>query len=221
MAKERTADGEAFAQGGVRGYLHRPEQGFDCGVVLAHGAGSNASAPILIAACRQLSARGLAALRIDLPFRQQRPKGPPFPAGAARDREGLQEAAGVMRGLGARRLILGGHSYGGRQATMLAAGQPELASLLLLLAYPLHAPAKPDQLRTEHLPRIMTPCVFVHGTADPFGSVAEVRAAVAAIPAAVELVEASGAGHDLRKVPWEEVLRAIIPHIPIDSPKRA
>ena len=47
---------------------------------------------------------------------------------------------------------LGGHSYGGRQASMLAAETPGLVDRLLLLSYPLHPPGKPTQLRTAHFP---------------------------------------------------------------------
>ena len=61
---------------------------------------------------------GFLVLRINLPFRQQRPFGPPFPGGAARDREGLQRALEVMQPKIPGKLFLGGHSYGGRQATM-------------------------------------------------------------------------------------------------------
>ena len=96
-----------------------------------------------------------------------------------------------------RKIFLGGHSYGGRQSTILCAAEPELVSGLLLLSYPLHPPRKPDQLRTQHLPNLRTPSLFVHGTRDPFGSINEMRDACRLIPAKNELVEISGVGHDL------------------------
>jgi predicted alpha/beta-hydrolase family hydrolase len=94
---------------------------------------------------------------------------------------------------------MGGHSYGGRQATMLAAEDPAVADALLLLSYPLHVPDKPEQMRTEHFPRLRTPALFVHGTKDPFGTPAEMRKALATIPARYEVQFVEGAGHDLRK----------------------
>jgi len=94
-------------------------------------------------------------------------------------------------------IYLGGHSYGGRQASMLAAEDPGLAKALLLLSYPLHPPGKPDQLRTAHFPNLRSPAVFVHGAADPFGSIAELTAAVAMIPAQTQILPIEGAGHDL------------------------
>ena len=66
-----------------------------------------------------------------------------------------------------------------------------------MFSYPLHPPGKPERARTEHLPRISAPTVFTHGTADPFGSIEELRAAAALISAATEVVEITGARHDL------------------------
>ena len=80
---------------------------------------------------------------------------------------------------------------------MLAAEEPELVDGLLLLSYPLHPPRKPDQLRTQHFPNLHTPCLFVHGARDPFGSVDEIDRALQLIPAKKELVKVEGAGHDL------------------------
>ena len=95
-------------------------------------------------------------------------------------------------------LFLGGHSYGGRQASILAADEPTLVQGLLLLSYPLHPPAKPGQRRTVHFPRISVPAMFVHGTADPFGSVEELQVAVPLIPAPTKIIPIVGARHDLK-----------------------
>ena len=193
----------AFERDGVSGFLHRPEgapaRDTGGGLVLTHGAGGNSNAPLLVAAAAASSAAGLHVLRIDLPFRQRRPKGPPSPANAAADRAGLRQAVGAMRAIVEGKVILGGQSYGGRQATMLAADEPRLVDSLLLFSYPLHAPGKPERPRTEHFPRLFVPALFVHGTADPFGSIAELRQAVTAIPAPTEVLVIEGAGHDLRK----------------------
>jgi len=172
-------------------------------VVLTHGAGSNASAPLLVAVAEALAAAGFLVLRFDLPFRQARPHGPPFPATAAQDRAGIENAARSVRDRGwAGRLVLAGHSYGGRQSSMLAAEKPEVADALLLLSYPLHPPRKPEQLRTAHFPKLRTPALFLHGTRDPFGSIEELSGAIAQIPARTELIEAENAGHDLKPFRW-------------------
>lgn len=80
---------------------------------------------------------------------------------------------------------------------MLAADEPGLVNGLLLLSYPLHPPRKPSQLRTQHLPNLQTPAMFVHGTRDPFGSFEEMEAALRLIPAKHLLMPVEGAGHDL------------------------
>src|SRR5262249_19049101 len=100
-------------------------------LVLTHGAGSNRDAPLLVAVAEAFAARGVLVLRYDLPYRQARPTGPPRPAEAARDRQGLRDAAAEMRARGAERVFLGGHSYGGRQASMLAVEEPSVADALL------------------------------------------------------------------------------------------
>jgi predicted alpha/beta-hydrolase family hydrolase len=181
----------------VRGFLHSAASPNGDALILTHGAGSNCNAPLLIALAETFSARGYTVLRCDLPFRQDRPTGPPFPGNAERDRQGLRNAVTALRKPVPGRLFLGGHSYGGRQSTMLCADEPDLVSGLLLLSYPLHPPRKPEQLRTQHLPNLRTPSLFVHGTRDPFGSVEEVERALQLIPARKELVEVEGAGHDL------------------------
>ena len=151
----------------------------------------------MVALAETLAADGITVLRCDLPFRQARPHGPPFPAAAAQDRAGLRRAVLVMRGRVPGNVFLGGHSYGGRQATMLAAEGPDLAAGLLLLSYPLHPPKRPADLRTAHFAQLATPALFIHGTRDPFGSIEEMRAALELIAGPHELVAIEGAGHDL------------------------
>jgi hypothetical protein len=181
----------------VRGVLHKPRLPTGDGVVLAHGAGANCDSPVLRAVAAAFAARGVTALRIDLPFRQARPKGPPAPSWATRDRDGLRRALAVLARRCRGRKFLGGHSYGGRQASMLLADAPELADALLLLAYPLHPPGRPERRRTEHLITLRTPTVFVHGTRDPFGLVHEIEEARAVMPGPTRLVSVANAGHDL------------------------
>jgi predicted alpha/beta-hydrolase family hydrolase len=181
----------------VRGFVHQPGMSAGDGLVLTHGAGSNSKAPLLVALAEAFVAAGVTVLRCDLPYRQSRSFGPPRPGDAAHDHEGLKNAVTALRNLAPGRVFLGGHSYGGRQSTMLCADQPGLVDGLLLLSYPLHPPRKPDQLRVQHLPKLQTPALFVHGTRDPFGSPEEMETAVNLIPAKTRLVRIEGAGHDL------------------------
>jgi uncharacterized protein len=180
----------------VRGYLHRAENS-SAGLILSHGAGSNAQAALLVAVAEAFCAQGVTILRVDLPYRQLRPYGPPGPGDAARDREGLKHAVTVMRRLVPGRIFLGGHSYGGRQGTLLCAAEPELVDGLVLLSYPLHPPRKPEQLRTQHFPNLRNPSLFAQGTRDPFGSIEEIQRALKLIPAETRLLAVEGAGHEL------------------------
>ncbi|MDL9935534.1 alpha/beta fold hydrolase [Gordonia sp. ABSL1-1] len=187
---------ETIERDGVVADVHTPT-GPPRGVaVLAHGAGGNRHTAIMRALAEELTGRGLLVARIDLPYRQRRPKGPPSPSTAAADRDGIRTACSLFRGDGP--LIVGGHSYGGRQASMLVAEEPGLADGLLLTSYPLHPPGKPDRLRTDHLPQIRIPTVVVHGTSDPFATSDELTAAIELIDAPTRLVELEKTGHDLR-----------------------
>jgi predicted alpha/beta-hydrolase family hydrolase len=185
------------AEPAVRGFLHEPAQASGDALVLTHGAGATCQSKLLIALADAFAGAGYLVMRCDLPFRQSRPHGPPFPAIAARDREGLRRAVETLRARISGRVFLGGHSYGGRQGSMLAAEQPQLVAGLLLLSYPLHPPRKPAELRTGHFPQLNTPSLFVHGGRDPFGSHDEMKAALALVPGRKMLLEIEGAGHEL------------------------
>jgi predicted alpha/beta-hydrolase family hydrolase len=181
----------------VRGFMHRPETPPIVGLVLTHGAGSNCNSPLLVSLAEAFREAGWAVLRCDLPFRQRRANGPPPRGGAERDQAGLRAAVTAMRREVSAPVYLSGHSYGGRQASMLAASDPAVTEALLLLSYPLHPPQRADALRTAHLPNLRTPTFFVHGTKDGFGSIAEMESAIRLIPAYTSLFVVSGAGHGL------------------------
>jgi predicted alpha/beta-hydrolase family hydrolase len=212
---------ELPGQPAVRGFLHRPKTGAGGALVLTHGAGSNCDAPLLVAAAEVFAGAGITVLRCDLPFRQSRPHGPPFGNGSI-DRAGLRGALEALREIAPGPMFLGGHSYGGRQGSMLATEDPNLAAGLLLLSYPLHPPEKPAQLRTAHFPQLHTPALFVHGSRDPFGSLEEIEAALRLIPATVELLAMEGVGHDLgrkHEAVAQRTLAAFLKLVPQNLPQ--
>ncbi len=183
----------------IAGVVHQPDGRPKGIVVLTHGAGGNRDSILLQQICDEWARRGWLAVRYNLPYRRRRPKGPPS-GSAATDRAGIVEAITLCRDLADGPLIAGGHSYGGRQTSMVVAGgeaAPIELAVLTLFSYPVHPPGKPERPRTEHLPDITVPTVFTHGTSDPFGTPAEVRDAAALIAAPTELVEITGARHDL------------------------
>jgi predicted alpha/beta-hydrolase family hydrolase len=181
----------------IHGFLDWPAESNGSGIVLTHGAGANCQSKLLVEMAAALAACGFAVLRFDLPFRVARPYGPPRPGSAERDRQGLRRAAAILKSKIPGRLFLGGHSYGGRQATMLVTEEPEPVDGLLLLSYPLHPPQKPAELRIKHFPSLTRPAFFVHGTRDPFGTIAEMQSTLQLIPAPHALLEVDGAAHDL------------------------
>ena len=133
-------------------------------------------------------------VRADFPYRKAGRKAPdrtPVLLQAVRDEAGPLLADG---------LVLGGRSMGGRMCSMCVGDvdDPLPAKGLVLISYPLHPPGKPESLRTEHLPRLTVPCLFIHGSRDPFGSPAELQQWTATIPGEVTHQWVEGRGHDLK-----------------------
>jgi uncharacterized protein len=182
-----------------REFIHRPVRAAEHGIALTHGASSNCDSHLLVTISAALADAGFLVLRYDLPFRQTRPAGPPRPGEAAMNRQGIIAKLNSLRALVPGQVFAGGHSYGGRQNSMAAAENPKLTDGLLLLSYLLHPPRRPSELRTAHFSMLNTPCLFVHGTRDPFGSPDELSSAVRLIPAHTDLYFLDGAGHDLNK----------------------
>jgi predicted alpha/beta-hydrolase family hydrolase len=180
----------------IAAVAHRPDGKPKGAVVLTHGAGGSRESALLKKICDEWARRGWLAVRYNLPYRRRRPKGPPS-GSAATDQAGVVEAIELVTALATGPVIAGGHSYGGRMTSMVVADGATRVDALTLFSYPLHPPGKPEKPRTEHLPRIEAPTVFTHGTSDPFGSIDELAAAAALIPAATEIVEITGARHDL------------------------
>ena len=167
-------------------------------LLLTHGAGSDSDSRLLTTVDAALTATGVTVVRFNLPYRDQRPTGPPRHGDDVAARGAIRER--VIRARTehpGRPVVAGGHSYGGRQTTILAAEDASLLDGLFLLSYPLHPPRKPEQLRTTHFPALRTPALFVHGTRDPFGSPEEIRGAIELIPARTELTLLDRAGHEL------------------------
>jgi len=181
---------------GIAGIAHQPKGKAKGTVVLTHGAGGSRESPLLKKICDEWARRGWLAVRYNLPYRRRRPKGPPSGSAKA-DLAGILEAVATVRELADGPIVAGGHSYGGRLTSMAVADDGLAVEVLTLFSYPLHPPGKPERSRTEHLPRISAPTVFTHGTSDPFGTIDELRPAAALIPAPTEIVEVTGARHDL------------------------
>lgn len=165
--------------------------------LLTPGAGAGRDQSCLVAIETALSGDGVEVDRMDFPYRLAGRRAPdrlPVLLGAVR--EGAASLA-VRTGLPPERLVLGGRYMGGRVCSVaVAEGLPALG--LALISYPLHPPGRPDKLRTEHLPEVNVPCLFVSGTRDAFGTPAELEAATALVAGPVTHVWIEGADHGLR-----------------------
>jgi predicted alpha/beta-hydrolase family hydrolase len=162
------------------------------GLVLAPGASATREHSQLVAIDRAATERADAVVeRIDL-GKSRKPETHIEAIRAAAER--VAQRAG---GIGLDRVAVGGRSFGGRMCSMaVAAGMPALA--LVLVSYPLHPPGKPDQLRTDHLPDIRVPCLFVSGTKDAFATPDELGAATELVAGPVTTVHIDGGDHGLR-----------------------
>ena len=126
-----------------------------------------------------------------------------LPAAAVALPKGMAErAVPVYRkavGDDASQAVIGGHSYGGRVASLLAADVPVTG--LVLLSYPLHAPGRQESWdqRTEHWTRIECPVLLLSGESDPFATLKLLRTAVGRLQSA-ELVTYPGIGHGVGPV---------------------
>ena len=168
----------------------------DRALLLTPGASAGRDQPALVAVDKALSP--VPVERMDFPYRKAGRKSPDkAPVLIEAVREGAAALAKRTR-LAPDRLVLGGRSMGGRMCSMaVAEGLPALG--LALISYPLHPPGKPEKSRTEHLPQLNVPCLFLSGTKDAFGTVDELEAATKAIPGPVTHVWIDGGDHGLRR----------------------
>jgi uncharacterized protein len=159
-------------------------------IYLGHGAsGTSASMKPFVDGLRQ---RGIDARAIDLPKRR------------------AEEAVPALRAVvpAGPGVAVGGHSYGGRVASLALAETPEAWEALILFSYPLHRPGRPAwEERTSHWPRIARPVLLLSGESDPFARVELLRKAVRRLPDA-ELVTYPRLGHTLKPVLEDALDRA-------------
>jgi predicted alpha/beta-hydrolase family hydrolase len=184
-----SADRLAWSGGTVAAAWHGAAG--DTLLALTHGAGGTYATPSLVAYGDAMAARGLQVVRFNLPYVEL---GKKTPGPQARDEACWRDVAEQLRPR-APRLLLGGRSYGGRMATHVVADGVRCAGLVLL-AYPLHPPGKPERLRAAHLERIMAPMLFLQGTRDPFADPTLLARTLAGLPGATRhRLEGGDHGH--------------------------
>jgi predicted alpha/beta-hydrolase family hydrolase len=132
-----------------------------------------------------LRARGIEAAAVDLPRRKAEDAVPVW----------------LAKVPGGPRVVVGGHSYGGRVASLAAAREPGRYSALILFSYPLHPPGAPERTaaRIAHWPSLALPVLLLSGESDPFARIDLLRESVRLLPEA-ELVTYPRVGHGVRPV---------------------
>jgi hypothetical protein len=176
-------------------------------LLFLHGAGLDMRAPFMEAFAARWSSLGLRVVRFDQPYMQRAategkrrpPDRMPVLLAATRAVE-----TALRERFADAPWALAGKSMGARIATLVAAGEADCfgethtgaARALVALGYPLHPPTKPQELRTEHFPRVGAPWFVAQGTRDPFGSAAELAPLLENLGAAHELLAVDGGDHD-------------------------
>lgn len=146
-------------------------------LVLAHSAGSPMDSAWMTTICALLGDRGIRTARFEFAYmagRRQGVRRPPPKAELSMDE--YRDAAAEIVAIAGSPVVIGGKSYGGRVASLVADDLHAAGTVggLVCLGYPFHPPEKPDALRTAHLLDLQTPALICQGTRDPFGGRDEV-----------------------------------------------
>ena len=169
-------------------------------LILGHGAGANQLSGFMRLFAARLAERGVDVVTFNFLYTEQGRKIPdPAPRleGCYR---AVIEAALKHKKLKGNRLVIGGKSMGGRIASQVAAQNSADIDGLVFLGYPLHPPGRPEKLRSEHLPKIKAPMLFVQGARDAFGTKEEITAMIKKLKLPATLYAVEGGDHSL-KVP--------------------
>jgi uncharacterized protein len=170
------------------------------GVLLYPGAGTDSQHSSLVALADALQAEfvDLTILRADFSYRREGRKMPDRAPKLVAEVHGEVKAFAHSLEVPTSAIVIGGRSMGGRMCSMAIAEGLQVSGLLCM-AYPLHPPKKPENLRVEHLPGVHVPSLFISGSKDDFGTPEELRTHISVVPGPTELVILEGKGHDLAK----------------------
>lgn len=169
-------------------------------VILAHGAGNDMQGPFLSAVHEGLARRGYVAVKFNFPYTEKARRAPDRPTVLEACYSHVLRAVRNDARIGARCIVIGGKSLGGRIASHLAA-MGEAVAGLILLGYPLHPPHQTDQLRIAHLGNIRVPMLFFCGTRDALCDLQLLRQALGSlsVPVALHVIEGGDHSFNLPK----------------------
>jgi predicted alpha/beta-hydrolase family hydrolase len=177
-------------------------------LILGHGAGAGQRSAFMVEFARALAALGVDIVTFNFLYTEQRRRIPERAPALEACFRAVVDAVLVELGQG-RPLFIGGKSMGGRIATQIAAADPELPVMgLVLLGYPLHPPGRPAQRRDAHLPSIRQPVLIVQGSRDMFGTPPELESAMLRMTPRPTLHVVQGGDHSF-KVPQRSAQAAV------------
>jgi len=164
---------------------------------LAHGAGAGMNHPFMKSMAAELAGVGIASLRFNFPFAEQKKNRPDFPAVAHKTIEAaLIKTHELFPGLP---LFASGKSFGGRMSSQyLSAGGLDFVKGIVFLGFPLHPAGKPSTERAEHLSGVQVPMLFLQGTSDTLAEWALIEQVTRKLDLAT-LQKIEGADHSFKK----------------------
>jgi len=164
-----------------------------CILTLAHGAGAGMNHSFMITLAQSLFDEGIATMRFNFPFSENKKGRPDAPAVAhATIEAAILKAQKLFPKLA---LFAAGKSFGGRMTSQYLSAHPDAAVKgIIFYGFPLHPPGKPSVERAEHLKDIKIPMLFLQGTRDELATWNLIESVCSSLPTA-ELVKIEGANH--------------------------
>lgn len=165
----------------------------NCIMTLAHGAGAGMNHPFMVALSKALAEAGIATLRFNFPFTENKKGRPDLPVVAHKTIEAaIFEAHALFPSLP---LFVAGKSFGGRMSSQYLSTHPNpLVEGIIFYGFPLHPPGKPSTDRAGHLKNIKIPMLFLQGTRDAMATLSLVESVCVSLPQAT-LIKIEGADH--------------------------
>ena len=162
-------------------------------VTLAHGAGAGMNHSFMVALAKALAELGVASLRFNFPFIEQKTRRPDLPAVAQKTVEAAINE--VRKSHPDLPLYLSGKSFGGRMSSQYLATHPETSAKgIIFFGFPLHPSGKPSVERGEHLQKIKVPMLFLQGTKDELATLELIEQVTSSLKNAT-LIKLDGANH--------------------------
>src|SRR5215203_1604018 len=178
-----------------------------CIMTLAHGAGAGMHHSFMVTLAQSLSEVGIATLRFNFPFTENKKGRPDTPAVAHQTiQAAILKAQKIFPKLP---LFVAGKSFGGRMTSQSLAALPNNnVKGIIFYGFPLHAPGKPSVERAEHLKDVKTPMLFLQGSKDEFATWKLITKVCSSLPLA-ELIKLEGANHGF-KAGKQDIMKQLI-----------